>query len=402
MKPKDLNKKSLLIISQYFYPEEFGINNLAEKFAQKGYEIKVLTQSPSYPFDQIYDGYDNNFFQQTNYKNIKVYSVKNILGNNRGFKRKAFSYIIFSFLTSLFLFRCIGNTKHVFIYQVGPLTQIIPALLSKLIFRTKIFLWVLDLWPETVYSYGLKKTKLNRFFLDFFCKTSYNLCDKIFVSNEGFIQRISKYGVSKKELIFSPQWIPNEINFSNAKSDLFKSKKMNFTFAGNIGKVQNLEIIIESFSKMSDTASLNLVGSGSNIENLKKIVKKNNYSNINFFGRKPVNEISSWLISSDVLIISLKDEDAFNLTVPAKFQAYLGAKKPIFSIMKGETSRLVSKYNLGYYANPNSKEDIIDNIKKFTNLNENQMKLFSKNSDFLIKNVYSFDNIISDFENNIF
>ena len=70
--------------------------------------------------------------------------------------------------------------------------------------------------------------------------------------------------------------------------------------------------------------------------------------------------------------------------------------------MKGETSRLVSKYNLGYYANPNSKEDIIDNIKKFTNLNENQMKLFSKNSDFLIKNVYSFDNIISDFENNIF
>ena len=85
MKSKDLNKKSLLIISQYFYPEEFGINNFAEKFAQKGYEIKVLTQSPSYPFDQIYDGYDNNFFQQTNYKNIKVYSVKNILGNNRGF-----------------------------------------------------------------------------------------------------------------------------------------------------------------------------------------------------------------------------------------------------------------------------------------------------------------------------
>ena len=95
---------------------------------------------------------------------------------------------MFSILSSIFLFKCIGNTKHVFVYQVGPLTQIIPALFSKLIYNTKIFLWVLDLWPETAYPYGLKKTNFNKFLLNMFCKISYGFCDKIFVSNEGFIK----------------------------------------------------------------------------------------------------------------------------------------------------------------------------------------------------------------------
>ena len=402
MKTKDFKKKSLLIISQYFYPEEFGINNLAEKFSKKGYEVKILTQSPSYPYDKIYDGYKNDLFQKSNYKNIKVYTVKNILGNNRGFFRKAFSYIVFSILSSIFLFKCIGNTKHVFVYQVGPLTQIIPALFSKLIYNTKIFLWVLDLWPQTVYSYGLKKTKFNKFFLDIFCKISYSFCDKIFVSNEGFIQRISEYGFNKKEILFCPQWIPNEINFSNNNSKKFKSKKMNFTFAGNIGKVQNLEIIIKSFSKFSDLVNLNILGDGSNLKNLKNLVKKNKYKNIIFHGRKPLNKISEWLISSDILIISLIDKDAFNLTVPAKFQAILGAKKPIFSIMNGETSRLVAKYNLGICANPNSIEDIKKNIKKFISLDDKQLISFSKKSDFLINKIYNFDEIMMRFEKNIF
>ena len=225
---------------------------------------------------------------------------------------------------------------------------------------------------------------------------------KIFVSNEGFIQRISNYGINKKIIIFSPQWIPSEINFSNYKQKFLKSKKMNFTFAGNIGKVQNLEIIIKSFSEMNATSTLNIIGDGSNLENLKKLVRNNNFTNINFFDRKPINEISNWLVSSDILIISLKDEDAFNLTVPAKFQAYLGAKKPILSIIGGETSRLVSKYNLGYCANPSSKEDIKKKIQKFIVLDKIQLKLFSKNSNFLIKNAYNFESIMSNFEKNIF
>ena len=273
MKNKNFKKKSLLIISQVFYPEEFGINNFAENFANKGYEVKVLTQNPSYPFDKIYDGYKNNFFQLTSYKNIKIYSVKNLFWNNKGFVKKIFSYLFFSFLTSLFIFKSVGKTKHVFVYQVGPLTQIIPALLSKLLFKTKTFLWVLDLWPETVYSYGFEKSKLNKLILDFFCKVSYKSCDKIFVSNDGFVQRISNYGIKKKKIIFSPQWIPNEINFSSHKKQFVKSKKMNFTFAGNIGKVQNLEIIIESFSEMTATTTLNIIGDGSNLKNLKKLYK---------------------------------------------------------------------------------------------------------------------------------
>ena len=117
MKYKGSNKKSLLIISKYFHPEEFVINDFAKEFFKKGYEVKVLTQSPSYPYDKIFKGYKNNFFQKYEYKNIKVYAVKNLLGNNKGFIRKTFSYLFFSFISSLYLLKCIGHTKHIFIFH---------------------------------------------------------------------------------------------------------------------------------------------------------------------------------------------------------------------------------------------------------------------------------------------
>lgn len=394
--------KSILIISENFYPEEFGINNFAKYFSEKGYEIKVLTQSPTYPYGNVYEGYNNKLFEEDRHDNIKIFRVKSLNNKQKNTFNKVLGYLYFSILSTIFIFRSIGKTKHVFVYQVGPLTQIIPAIFAKVFFKSKIFLWVLDLWPNTVFSYGFKKNKFNNLILNFFCKMSYKFCDKIFVSNEGFIDQISNFGISANKLIFNPQWIPNEINFNESKSNLLNPNKLNFTFAGNIGTVQNLEIIVNAFGKMKGNFILNIIGDGANLNKLKSIVSKKLYNNIIFWGRKPINEISSWLSSSDILIISLKDKDNFNLTVPAKFQAYLGAKKPIFCIIKGETSRIVAKYNLGLSSDPNSIEEIQSSIKKFISFNKNDLKTFAAKSQFLINNTYDFSSIMLKFENNIF
>ena len=311
---------------------------------------------------------------------------------SRSFFFKTLGYLFFSFAASLALF-FLKKKKFdsVFVYQVGPLTQIIPALISKLFFRNKITIWILDLWPFTVFGYGLKKNILTDFFLNLFCKISYKFSDNILVSNEGFIQKINKY-VPDKKIHFIPQWIPREINFDFKNYSMkFNNKKINFLFAGNIGKVQNLENIITAFSDCNEEYVLNIVGHGSNISELKRLSKELGCQNIKFYGRVPFKEISQWLLSADVLIISLIDKLSFNLTVPAKFQAYLGALKPIFGVINGETANLINSNKLGLTAHPSNINDIYEKINTFNKVNS-FYNLKSANK--LLNDVYDFDKIV--------
>ena len=397
-------KKEILIIGENFYPEDFGINDLALKFQNNGYKVKVLTQNPSYPFDKIYDGYQNTLFSKSNFKGIEIYRVKTFLGRKKNFFLKTFSYIFFAIICCFYIFKVKGKTQNILVYQVGPLTQIIPALFSKLFQKTNIYIWVLDLWPHTVFAYGFKKRILSKLILDYFCKLSYRNCKKIFVSNTGFINEILKYNISKKNLIFCPQWIPESIKFSEGIIDvtLYEKDKLNFVFAGNIGMVQNLEIIIKAFSCFPKI-NLNIIGDGSNLDNLKVLKNRLNANNVFFLGRKPVSKIGKWLKAADILIISLIDKDTFNLTVPAKFQAYLGAEKPIFGIINGETSKLINDFKLGYTAVADNITDIKDKIKLFQlRFEESSLNTFTVNNKKIINKYYSFNNTYNLFEKNIF
>ena len=187
-----MSKKQILIISEYFYPEEFSINDLARNFDKKGYEVNVLTKNPSYPYDHIYNNFKNRWFSVENLDGIKIFRVKTLLGVNKNIFRKVLSYLFFAVVSSFFLITKLKKQEIIFVYQVGPLTQIIPALISKLLFKSKISLWVLDLWPHTVFSYGFKKSFLNKFLLNIFCNISYKFSDNIFVSSKGFINEIHR------------------------------------------------------------------------------------------------------------------------------------------------------------------------------------------------------------------
>ncbi|MFC2117173.1 glycosyltransferase family 4 protein, partial [Bacteroidota bacterium] len=307
--------KGVLIITEYFYPEEFGINDLALEWKDKGYSVYVLTQSPNYPYDKIYDGYKNRLFQKNVWNNIVIYSVFTLLGYQKSVLRKIIHYLVFAIISSiacLFIHRKISK---VFVYQVGPLTQIIPGLVLKKLFGKSLFLWVLDLWPDTVFAYGIKRRRWSETILRYFVKTSYNLCNHIFVSNDGFKKRIKQYS-QKAEITFAPQWVPKDLNFKDSKPKEDLDGYFNFTFAGNIGKVQNLENIIKGFgqAEIKNNVRLNIIGDGSNLKTLQQLVLHDNINNVIFWGRQPLIEMPMWLLGSDVLIISLIDKPNFALT----------------------------------------------------------------------------------------
>ncbi len=215
----------------------------------------------------------------------------------------------------------------------------------------------------------------------------------ILVSCEGFVSRIKKY-VPDAEISFVPNW--SLVDFRPIQKRKLPGR-FNFTFAGNVGKVQNLENVILGFARFVKNypdACLNIIGDGSFLGELKRIVQEKNVMNVNFEGRKPLLEMSDYYQASDVLIISLKDVPLFEIMIPSKFQAYLATCKPIYAILNGEVSYLVEKYHIGLCAHPSDVNGIAGGFANFMQLSREKLADMAANSVCLLESVFDKEKII--------
>ena len=169
-------KNKALVIGEAFYPEDFLINDLVQEWEKDGYDFEVLTRAPSYPFGKVYQGYKNKIYQTTYFNTIKIHRFPVWQGYEKSVLIKVlnyFSFVFWSFWVILFIGR---RFDRVFIYQTGPLTLATAGILMKKFFGAKVTIWTQDLWPETVYAYGFKKTRFLSFCVDHFVKLIYKNC----------------------------------------------------------------------------------------------------------------------------------------------------------------------------------------------------------------------------------
>ncbi|MCW8895357.1 glycosyltransferase family 4 protein [Sulfurimonas sp.] len=390
-------KKKILIVTEYFYPEEFKINEIAIEWKEKGYDVDVLTQNPTYPFGKIYKNYDNKWYSKDTYEGINIYRVKTVTGYKVSLFKKLLKYFTFMMLGSIVSLKIGKKYDYVFGFDVGALTGMVPAVLLKKIYNKKVTLWIQDVWPDSVYAYGFKKRKILEFILDGFVKFVYRNSSNFAVSGKGFIDRVSPYVENDKKIEYLPNWA-DEFNEDLVPLKFSEEKKIHFTFAGNIGKVQNLDNIIKAFgglgSEYIEKAQLNIIGDGSYFEDLKNLVNENNFKNIVFWGRKPREEMYKYFSSSDFLIVSLIDKPIFSLTVPAKVQTYIAAKKPILAVINGDAADIIRDNNLGYCANPSDISEIKETFMKCINADEKIIQEFTKNCEHLTNSTFNKNKII--------
>ncbi len=364
----DYSKKKVLIISEVFAPEDFLINDLAFSWREQGLLVSVLTRNPSYPEGKIYPGYRNRIFQEKFINDIPVYRVQFIPGYKNNKLVKILNYLWNMFLGYLWAIKNGNKFDSVFIYQTGPLTFSSIGILIKIMYKKETNIWTQDVWPDTVFAYGLAEKGISRIILEKFVRWTYSNCDNIAVSCSGFIPIINKYCPSKK-ISFLPQWSSTE-KLADSDKPYLKIKypgKFNFVFTGNIGKVQNLENVISGFDRFCKNSSfkevwLNLIGDGSHLNYLQEIVRINKIENVKFWGRIKSADMPFFYDKADVLIISLEDKPIFNLTIPAKFQSYLNAEKPILGVIKGEVAELIKNNNLGWISSPEDIDEIANTM----------------------------------------
>lgn len=389
--------KKILIVTECFYPEEFKINELALEWKSKGYDIDVLTMVPSYPASEVYEGYKNKWYQKDTWNGINIYRVKAVTGYKDSLFKKLLKYFAFMFMGSIVSLKIGKRYDYIFGFDVGPLTGMIPAIILRQFYKKPVTLWIQDIWPDSVYAYGFKKNKILEFSLNALVKYVYKYTSNFAISAKGFEKKILPYLNSNKEILYAPNWA-DYLNKDLEKFSFSNDTKIHFTFAGNIGMVQNLDNVIEAFGRLDyeflNKAQLNIIGDGSYLEKLKSNVNENDFKNIIFWGRKPREEIYKYLEASNFLIVSLIDKEIFSLTVPAKTQTYIAAAKPIIAIINGEAAEIIKENELGLVCKPDNIEEIKSTFTVAINSSNEERNKYMKNAEFLTNIVFKKEIII--------
>ena len=299
-------KKHVLVVSQYFYPEQFRINDICCEWIKKGYKITVVTGIPNYPQGKFYEGYGIRKKRREVWNGIEIIRLP-IISRGHSSVRLALNY--FSFVISGWFWSRFTSIKPdiVFIYEVSPMTQgLLGVWLAK---RRKIpcHIYVTDLWPENFEIVTGIHNRLIISPLEKMVLRIYNGCKYIFTSSESFIGAIERRGDFKEKLVFWPQYaeefyVPIELGKINPNDIKIPQDEMfNVLFAGNIGESQGLSVLIEA-CKILKKRSYNrirfiIVGDGRFKEKLLKLVKENLLDeNFVFFDKVPAKEIPLWLL----------------------------------------------------------------------------------------------------------
>ncbi len=386
---------NILIVTQYFYPENFRINDFAQEFQSRGHKVTILTGIPNYPRGHYYAGYGIFKKNREIYQGMEIFRSPLIPRGSGSPLRLALNYISFVFgsiFTSVYLL----NKKFdiIFVFEPSPITVCLPAIFIKKIKNIPICFWVLDLWPESIASAGNLKTKIIPKILNPLVKFIYTNSDKILVSSRGFINSIVRKGINKNKVDYFPQWA--EPIFKPVKSnkntlDFIPPNSFKIMFAGNIGEAQDFPSIIEAAIILKAKKNIHWVvlGGGRKEDWVKSEIKKNKLENcFHMMGNYPLEKMPDFYAQADCMLFSLKKEYIFSITIPAKVQTYLACAKPVLAMIDGEASKIIDNAQAGLTCPSKRPELLAKNVNKLSSLSQNELNKLGQNALNYYKNEF--------------
>lgn len=386
---------NILIVSQYFWPENFRVNDLAVGLKDLGHSVTVLTGKPNYPEGRFYPGY--NFIKKSveTYNGITVYRVP-LFPRGKGYDWMLFlNYVSFAFFASLLgpLF-CRKKYDVIFVFEVSPVTVGFPAIVLKKIKKAPIFLWVLDLWPESLSSSSRLKSRQILNLVSYFVRYIYKQCDKILVSSKGFIPSIKKLSPSSDAIVYFPNFIEETISREKGVSPIDELYKFPpgfiIMFAGNIGYSQSFPTILKAAEILKCYKDIHwiILGDGRMAPWVKKHIEKRGIkSNFHMLGRYPQETMPYFFLNADAMLVALKHEPNFELTIPGKIQSYLASGKPVIASLNGEGANLISDAKAGIACPAEDADALAAAVLKLYNLDEKErVKLGHNGREYCLAN----------------
>ena len=369
----------LFFFTQYFWPENFRINELVKYFSKN--KPFVLTSNPSYPSKNLFINkkYFRKKLQLGNFEIIRVpVFLRNV--SNLSIFLNYISFFLSSLLIGIFK---IYKKKFdiIFVFCPSPILNAIPAIIFKKLFKKKIILWVLDLWPDTVIDLKIVKSSYLIWFLRKLVSYIYNNSDLILAQSKSIKSEIKK--LTKTKCIYFPSW-PEEFkkNKKNKAKEVISTNKLKILFAGNIGEAQSFETLIKCAKSMRylNIVKWIIVGDGRWKKKLMHYIKINNLENqFQLISNVPLKKIDHFYNCADALYLGLKNNKTFRKTVPGKLQTYMSTGKPIIASISGEAKEIIIDSKCGYVSDAEDYKTLKKNIIKFSKLKRYKKLILGKN-----------------------
>jgi len=344
----------VLIVTQYFWPEDFRINDLAVGLKERGWDVSVLTGKPNYPAGRFFHGYGILKRSRDEFDGIPVSRVP-ILPRGKGNPiLLAANYLSFMLFGSVLgPIWCRERYDAIFVFEPSPVTVAIPAIVLKALRRAPIFFWVQDLWPESLSATGMVRSRPILALVDRLVRFIYRRCDRILVQSQAFRKPVQAMGGADRveyfpnsaEALYQP--VEAAEDFVDGK---LLPKGFRVVFAGNIGASQDFGTILAAAEVTKSNKEIHwvIIGDGRMAAWVKEEVTRRGLGDtVHLIGKFPLETMPGFFALADVLLVTLRKDPIFALTIPSKIQSYLACGRPILAALDGEGSRIVEEAGAG-------------------------------------------------------
>lgn len=387
------SQKRVLIVTQYFYPENFRINELAYELAKDGYVVDALVGIPNYPRGKFFEGYGVFKRRKENKNGVNIYRCFQL---PRGAKssniRLSLNYLSFVFCATLWvLFKFAFKKKYdaIISFEPSPITQILPAIFLGKLSKTKVLSWIQDIWPDSIISSTTEKQqRVLKPILNFVTEYVYMHSEKILISSPGMKDLVCRQRDYSDKIEYVPNWSDD---FQNGQIEdvPMMPKGFNLVMAGSINDGLGIDDLISFIELLKDKKDINIVfiGGGSRKDYLEEYVKSHNLSNVYLLGMFPYEKMPSFYAKADAMLLTLakRKEEHLNVTIPSRLQSYLSAGKPVFAMIGKGAADIINSNNCGFVAEAGAYNTlaklVIENYKNSQLLNEmgvNARKAYEK------------------------
>lgn len=374
-----MKQKHILVISQYFYPENFRVNDMCLEWIKRGYKVTVVTGIPNYPQGKFYEGYGLKRKRRENWHGVEVIRIPLIPrgSNSIGLILNYLSFVATGFLWCL-------TTKIeadiVFNFQLSPMTQSLLGVWYSKKRNVPFYIYVQDLWPESVESITGITTPIIITPIHKMVDYIYHNATDIFVTSPSFVEAVCnrKRQVSREKVHYWPQYaeefyVPLERKPIPEISD---NGKVKIVFTGNIGYAQGLEILPNTAKLLKgEKIEFVIVGDGRYKPKLLKTIRELEVEEMFvLIDRQPPEKIPEILAACDIAFLSFSDTELFKKTIPAKVQSYMACGMPILAAAAGETRRVIEEAGCGECVELENTYALAECIRIMSNRELNEMK----------------------------
>jgi colanic acid biosynthesis glycosyl transferase WcaI len=346
----------ILVLTQYFWPESFRINDVVQGLAERGHEVTVYTGRPNYPSGRYFDGY--GFFGplQERFGTVPVRRAPLLPRGSGGSARLALNYVSHAFFaTVLAPWLARGRFDAILVYEPSPITIGIPARALRALKRAPVLFWVQDLWPESLAATGALRNRLLLAALGRLVSWIYRGCDRVLVQSRAFIPSLEAHGVPRERIGYLPNSAEAFYRRVPRAADGAQERELprgfRVVFAGNIGAAQDFATILGAAELTRERKDIKwiVLGDGRMRAWVEDEVRVRGLQDtLHLLGQRPAESMPGYFAQADVLLATLRREPIFAYTIPSKLQSYLACGRPVVAALEGEGGRIVKEAGAGW------------------------------------------------------